>query len=444
MGSLIRAERALQQELQALLDAQSIGLAKGASVRSPESSESGSVTPTLSKSQYMMDNNGIIPVRQPKPKTIGLRAARRGISKALGDLEALKEAQADVVNTSLSGIASVNAQIKDWQKRSESFNNEIKAIKAGPAAGHIADLNMERTAVQNEIRDLEERLLGLKARESHLSRSITEVQSKQAADLSSFVEGRKAVEGEVERFLHRPGKAIEDTINLMTSIPSSATQADGSDEWVFLDLPPKRRTADMAVTFLEDLSTKLGDLTKSMDVEKVACQEGLACWRNTLEIVHGVENDMRSDMQSSTSNNGLSTLKRQVTRMNNAIDELHSNFNQAEGKGWKLLVCAIGAELEAFKEGQDLLEEVLNKLSAEDTEAASSTTSTGFKYEDSNGLDAMIDTYRTAQEQPGIIDTTSGDKNTLTSKVDNHPKEQQSDDESDDPHPDLLTETDGD
>jgi len=44
-----------------------------------------------------------------------------------------------------------------------------------------------------------------------------------------------------------------------------------------------------------------------------------------------------------------------VGRMEEVIEKLEENVKVAEEEGWKLLICAIGAELAAFKEGEGIL-----------------------------------------------------------------------------------------
>ena len=45
--------------------------------------------------------------------------------------------------------------------------------------------------------------------------------------------------------------------------------------------------------------------------------------------------------------------------MTSTILQLESKFKLAEARDWKLLVCCIGAELEAFREGKTILEDAL-------------------------------------------------------------------------------------
>jgi hypothetical protein len=52
-------------------------------------------------------------------------------------------------------------------------------------------------------------------------------------------------------------------------------------------------------------------------------------------------------------------LKKQVSKMGSVIEKLEETTKIAEEKGWNLLICAVGAELEAFKQGEGILKGAL-------------------------------------------------------------------------------------
>jgi hypothetical protein len=82
---LERREKAIHNDLQLLLDAQSAGLVQGfggEGVGKEGSSDAGSSTPTM-RSGSRKERGGVVPVRQPKRRVVGLRGARRGL---LGDM----------------------------------------------------------------------------------------------------------------------------------------------------------------------------------------------------------------------------------------------------------------------------------------------------------------------------------------------------------------------
>jgi hypothetical protein len=62
--------------------------------------------------------------------------------------------------------------------------------------------------------------------------------------------------------------------------------------------------------------------------------------------------------------------------MNAVLGELEEAMRQAEDHSWNLLICAIGAELEAFRKAQEVLHELLSvpDLEREDEEKDMSGT----------------------------------------------------------------------
>lgn len=55
-------------------------------------------------------------------------------------------------------------------------------------------------------------------------------------------------------------------------------------------------------------------------------------------------------------------LREQVGKMREVIETLEHNLRVVQSKGWNLLVCAVGAELEAFKEGEGILARALDTV----------------------------------------------------------------------------------
>jgi hypothetical protein len=60
-------------------------------------------------------------------------------------------------------------------------------------------------------------------------------------------------------------------------------------------------------------------------------------------------------------------LRIQISKMREVIERLSGSFNVAEEKGWNLLICAVGAELEAFKEGEGILKGALEMVASQES-----------------------------------------------------------------------------
>jgi hypothetical protein len=59
------------------------------------------------------------------------------------------------------------------------------------------------------------------------------------------------------------------------------------------------------------------------------------------------------------SKNGATDPKRLLDQMDATITFMDEKLEYASSRSWNLLTCAIGAELEAFQQGRDLLHEAL-------------------------------------------------------------------------------------
>jgi hypothetical protein len=104
-------------------------------------------------------------------------------------------------------------------------------------------------------------------------------------------------------------------------------------------------------------------------------------------------------------------LKRQLNKMGTIVRDLERKAREAEEKGWNLLICAIGAELEAFREGEGLFRGVVTTLDpsyAANTldqdvlnlkTQASDVGSQEDYLKNSNGNQSSVDHYDDAREE---------------------------------------------
>jgi hypothetical protein len=366
---LNRRERAIQAELQLLLDAQSAGLIQGRisdQHGDDKSSDAGSSTPTTrsivrSPSREPSESNRsrtrrVIPVRQPRKKKISLNSARKGILCAIEELSDVKTFEMRIMDEEMYKLQHLLEQVSSWEKKITRFEREMKKITEGAEGREIVELKTEKSAIETEIRELEERLLGLRARERHLARRIEEVENRKEADMSSFREGKREAEDEVKDFLRRP-PLLEVTATVLTS--SGQEGVNGREN--FMALPYKRRTLEMAKDYF---STSLSTITMhraSITTEREALDQGAQIWTQAVSLVTSFEQALRGQM-STGKQPSVQDLEVQARDMDEIVKDLEGKSKEAEMKGWNLLICAIGAELEAFKEGRELLRGLLETL----------------------------------------------------------------------------------
>lgn len=360
---LERRERAIQRELQELLDAQSTGLLQGFGGTGDESaSEAGSSTPTYnstrSRSAGRRESGAVVPVRQPKKKPISLRGARRGLLRDIGELASIKAEEADVLAQSIAQREDVLRRVDVWEQRMQGFQKQLSSSSEGKGEDEegreLAELRNEEKAVENEIREMEERLAQMRARRKWLAERVREGENRREARLSSYRGALREVEGEVRDFLKRP-----------PVFPASSS-SDAGEEEGFMQLPVGRRTLGMAKELWTREITHISTRRETTKKEKEALEEGAKMWSESINAVVEFEDGLRKQMVGNMQDTAMLTL--QVQNMGQVIKGLENNLKVAEERGWNLLICALGAELEAFREGEGILRGALGIVEGVDGE----------------------------------------------------------------------------
>ncbi|KAL2151224.1 hypothetical protein VTH82DRAFT_6322 [Thermothelomyces myriococcoides] len=453
--NLQRRELALQKELQHLLDAQSAGLAanlnpdNGAPGSSNPPSESGargggstpgsSPTPSAayspgssqrSRSRHVMfedrhhyhhhrnptssvtSSGTIVPVRQPRPKPLGLRAARAGLTRSIGLLADLKAEEDAQLAAALSARKQALAQLRRWTARREDIAEELRLLleaedrdETSGTGAELRELEAERDAVARETAELEQRLAALRRRRARIDERLEEVRSRREAGLSGYRGALKEVEGKIGEMLTRPTVKPLDT-EFFSSSSSAGDDHEGGNSGggggggggdireslsgvEFLQLRPERRTAEMAREWWENEVSILEKRKKEVDKERTALEQGIEVWRGAVKLVSEFEAELRNQLRENGnaerrgggrggggSGNGKGknregtsppttppppeqTMLAQLERMRDVMVGLEERLHIAEENGWNLLICAIGAELEAFRQADSMLREAL-------------------------------------------------------------------------------------
>ena len=410
--NLQRREKALQEELQHFLDIQSAGLAGNLdpdAARTPNSqstpSEAGSSTPTgtlytaasaVRHSRITFDipesavqGGEVIPVRQPRQKPLGLRAARSGLAKSMTLLADLKAEEDAELSSALSVRKRALSQLRKLSARKNGIIDELNALESDeydPLAKELRELGEEQVAVTAEISELEERLVGLRNRRRWLLRRTDDVRNRRDAGLSGYRGALGDVDGRLTGILHRPpimplalealgarSGSREDTSLTGVSLQEQATRGEE-----FLRMRPDRRTVDMAKDWWESEVQLLEARKTEIDRERSALEEGVEVWRKTIRLISDFEKGLRSELRGETDSAGNGKAKMpspeqamhaQLDKLGEVMAELQSQLQGAEEKSWNLLICAIGAELEAFRVADLVLREALRAAGFEIEEA---------------------------------------------------------------------------
>lgn len=399
--ALSREEEHLQKNLQKLIDAQSEGLLAGFGGASDHDgrdnlSSTGSRTPTTSigsmgtpwglnqsSSNYGPSSPITIPIRQPARRKIGLHGARRGITRAISSLAHLKSAQVTLLSSELDEKSSDLSIVQSLSAKQLALEEQIRAIaQREDASGRISDMKKEEKVLDEEIRELEDRLWQMKARQKKLLGDIQGLENRVESQLSSYKAALELAKKEAKSLLKRAPRA---TATASANIVLSCQHRKSTGEGIW-SLPPDRRTLPMAEEhFLEEQQT-LRRLIEAAKFEQTDCEEGAQVWEDVVRSVSAVETMLRTEMQRNTHSstpsprppllhheiqpddtNIESTESSPEAKMKNVLGEIHRSIRFLESKlglarqrGWKLLDVCISAEVEAIREGEQVLTDALN------------------------------------------------------------------------------------
>ncbi|KOS23399.1 hypothetical protein ESCO_006627 [Escovopsis weberi] len=419
-----RQERALEQEVQQLLDYQAAALVSGsggggggggdAMAADADVRSDGSITPTgtlysTQSSRHCMTgslyvptrataNGNVIPVRQPtKARPLGLRATRAGLHKSIMAMARLKQEESAYLEAALAQRKDALEYLGNLGTRKADIDAELRGLDQGheePLAQELRELAEKQGTLDREIQRLEETLAAMRSRRRWLGDRMDSIRNKREAGLSGYRGALKEVDAEVAALMRRPPVQPLDPDILNLPGPAGprdeAPASSGGAE--FMQLHPERRTLEMARSWWEHEAAALETRRLRADADRQALEEGGVVWDLVMHLVSDFESSLRQVMQlpaaaaatapSSSSFSPSSsppplpapssstlikktkekmpsqeeTIRNQLPQMRNVLEELERHISLAQEKRWNLLICAIGAESEAFREAYDMLE----------------------------------------------------------------------------------------
>ena len=415
-----RQEAYLQKTLQNLLDAQSQGLLAGLGLP-PESGGFSSYragTPrSASEDNDSKQIMGVAPVRQSVKRKIGLCGARRGISRAVIDLAALKAQEGQVIEGQLADIEEDLMVVQGLASKQTGLEHRIQSIENEDPCRKVKQFKHEEARLDIEIKAMETNLWEMKARQRRLLGQIEGLENTVQSKLSSYKAALMMAEKEATAFLARP------------KVHGDSFQGAGESLWA---LPIERRTLGMADEHFNMERERLKQRAMDIDVEKIALEEGLMVWESVVTEVIALEKVLREEMQrlaaDSVSNKAekigaVRGMEIVLERMKNTKIHIEGQLKIAENRNWKLLVCCIGAEYEAINEGYEVLQTALG--TSQNTTIAGGSDANPSSPQDDRFNDAVI-LHPPEINKPHNVPT--GASRSLD----------RSEDEDDEPGPELL------
>ncbi|TFB02806.1 hypothetical protein CCMA1212_005237 [Trichoderma ghanense] len=389
---LRRQEKALEKEVQLLLDQQAAALAAGTGTEN-EGSSTGSSTPTstfystksskskMTSSLYVppratRDGN-VVPIRQPaNDKPPGLRSTRGALRELITSMTRLKEDEHAHLDDAMMQRQDALNYLDRLGSRRTGIQAELDDLTENgdePLARELRDLNTQHDTLGKEIQLLEEKLAAMRIEHRTLEERIDDIKNKREAGLSGYYGALRDVTNEANAFVqHPPIQPLDEDLLWQAGEAEEDPAASGGRE--FMRLIPERRTLEMAKSWWTAEMTVLKRCKERIDADRQALEEGGRVWDKVTQLVSTFEAELRQAMQGGTTASSSSSspkgkdkvpsqeeiLSDQLSRMKQVIEELEDLLRQAEDKRWNLLICAIGAELEAFKEAHEVLNSLLH------------------------------------------------------------------------------------
>ena len=388
--ALQRRARHLEQQLQELLDAQADGLMSGLAGNESNVPDdlvsNGSTTPTVSSvrsssrsTEYEENAQSV-----PRKKKVGLMAARKGIYKRIQQLASVKAEELNHLDEDLNDLNDIVGKTDSWTKKRARLEKKIRDIEeVDRSTQMIQALHTEASTLEREIRRKEEELAALKNRHRRVLEELESGENAVEAKLSSYKTSLAILDKDVGDFLARR----PDTNHVSLSASS------------YLSLPPRRRTLDLAHEYWTEEHTRLIEKCEEVDIERAALDEGAVLWNDVVKRIIGFEASLQDMMQQKP--RSLSSAK-VLEKMLATIKFLEEKVDFVREREWNLLFVAINAELEAFKQGKDMLEDVLgvNKSKKGKEKAVESLVDTNDESHESAEEEISRSAIRIPQEPP--------------------------------------------
>ena len=244
-------------------------------------------------------------------------------------------------------MAAIRAADSLGDKRT-GLENQVASAKDQAINVNAAELRDEAQKLEQEMRRLEDELAVMRMRHAQLVKQATQTENAVESKLSSFNESIKLVDSEIRDFLKRP--PVESEIPFIGS--------DTSAE--FYKLHPKRRTLGMAKAQWRDEARALDAFKESVEEDMRALRDGREIWRTIVLEINAFEKWFKAEMKRPPQgpNTHPENMHEILVRIEEMTETLDRHLQEALEKDWHLLIAAIGAELEAFREGKELFRKI--------------------------------------------------------------------------------------
>lgn len=360
----------LEADLQFLLDAQADGLIRGlggagagSGDKPADRSSAGSTTPTMQSIQSTSTRR----VRKPARRQPGLRSARKGIYRSIVALASLKDEELHEIDVAIRGNQETLEQIETWETKRKGLREASRSLDGNEETIRIQRLRSEANSVQEEIFKVELQLSEMKTKHDKLLKQAAAIENSVQAKMASYTSSLRMLEGDIQKFLSfKPSE--EENGPVLCEGKSSVWQ-----------LPPKRRNLEMAKEYWSEQHASAMSQRKQTEIEREALVEGASLWQETVTEITDFEKQLRAEMatlapsltdshsawEEPPTATATERLQGLIEQMDHLTASMQRKLTVSHGQNWKLLIVAIGAELDALRRGRDILAGVLGNTNNE-------------------------------------------------------------------------------
>jgi predicted nucleic acid-binding Zn-ribbon protein len=251
--------------------------------------------------------------------TTDLGSARSGILTAMRELSEVKSREAALYSSLSASRKKLLSTVTSHTTKTSRLRQELQKIDASPEAVAAEQLREETAAVAGEIDELRKRLVGLEMKHADMKRKLVALDNVVEARQSSYKEALESSSKRVAAFLKENQAASPET-----AVETWTLQAEAYEE--------KKEAAEK---------------------EHGALEEGMRLWEAATDVVSGFETRLAERIEIG---GDRKVVKEWISHeLERTVEELAEMVQRAEEEGWKLLIAAIGAELQAMRDPGEVL-----------------------------------------------------------------------------------------
>jgi hypothetical protein len=251
--------------------------------------------------------------------TTDLGSARSGILTAMRELSEVKSREAALYSSLSAARKKLLSTVASHTTKTSRLRQELQKIDASPEAVAAEQLREETAAVAGEIAELRQRLAGLEKKHAEMKQKLVALDNVVEARQSSYKEALESSSKRVAAFLKENQAASPET-----AVETWSLQAEAYEE--------KKEAAEK---------------------EHGALEEGMRLWEAATDVVSGFERRLAERIDIGGERK---VVKEWISHeLERTVEELAEMVQRAEEEGWKLLIAAIGAELQAMREAGEVL-----------------------------------------------------------------------------------------